>query len=130
METTFIVLADWEIRNPEIYRKRIWIPARARKIARKPWLDALTLLFAYNGRVFWPSGRPFQIPEIDDVFTHAENRWMSDFLVADDSGTAPRQQSRVIPRLRLIALYCDVTADKLPQPPSPIRPAGALGPPS
>ena len=108
----FNVLADWQIRNPEVYRTRIWMPAQAKGFARSAWLDALTLTYRFDGRVFLPSGRRFNIPEIDDVFTDPENRWMSIFLEADETGQAPKRQCRVIPRLRLIALYCDITADR------------------
>ena len=108
----FTVLADWEIRNPEIYRTRIWVPAKAKGIARMPWLNALTLTFRFDGRVFWPSGQRFEMPEIDRVFPDPQNRWMSIFLQADKTGRAPKRHCRVIPRLRLIALYCDITADR------------------
>ena len=119
MPDTFTVLADWEIRNPEIYQARIWAPARAKKIARVPWLDALTLIYAYEHRVFWPSRRPFDLPDIDNVFPDPENRWMSIFVQADATGRAPRRHCRIIPRLRLIALYCDITAER-PTEPAPL----------
>ena len=106
---TFTLPADWQIRDPAFYRTRIWEPARAKKIARVPWLDALTLIYRYDGQIFWQSGRRFEIPEIDDVFSDPENRWMSHFLEVDRTGTAPKRFCRTLPKLRLIALYCDVT---------------------
>lgn len=112
---TFTLPADWQIRDPAFYRARIWEPARAKRIARVPWLDALTLIYRYDGQIFWQSGRRFEIPEIDDVFSDPENRWMSDFLAAAPDGTAPSRQCRVLPKLRLIALYCDITAGHVNQ---------------
>ena len=109
---TFIIPADWQIRDPEFYRERIWKPARAKNIARVPWLDALTLIYRYDGRIFWQSGRRFDVPEIDDVFRDPQNRWMSDFLASTPDGTASLKQCRVLPKLRLIALYCDITSDQ------------------
>lgn len=113
------MLADWQIRDFDIYRTRIWVPARERLISRISWLDALTLIYRFDGRVFWPSGRRFAMPDVDDVFTDPQNRWMSHFLQADTTGTAPRRHCRRIPKLRLIALYCDVSA--VP-PPTPLLP--------
>ncbi|WMS43115.1 hypothetical protein RDV64_01540 [Acuticoccus sp. MNP-M23] len=107
----YVVLADWEIRDFEIYVERIWRPAKAKGIARVPWLDALTLVFLYEAQVFWPSGRVLELPHIHHIFPDPENRWMSDFLAADESGLLPRTHCRIIPRLRLIALYCDIAAD-------------------
>ena len=110
MEHRFTVLADWQIRDFNTYRHRIWQPAHALGIARVPWLDALTKIYAFDGCIFWPSGRPFTVPEIDDVFPDPENRWMSEFLAADETGTSPIKHCRVIPRLRLIGLFCDIIA--------------------
>ena len=111
--STFTVLADWQIRNPEIYHARIWTPARQKLISRLSWLDALTLIYRFEGRVFWPSGRRFEMPDVDDIFTDSQNRWMSHFLEADATGRAPKRHCRIIPRLRLIGLYCDITAEPL-----------------
>lgn len=105
----FIVPADWQIRDDEFYRDHIWRPAVAKKIPRIAWLDALTLIYRFDGQIFLQSGRAFVIPEIDDVFRDPENRWMSNFLASDESGLAPAQHCRVLSKLRLIALYCDIT---------------------
>ncbi|GAB5470451.1 MAG: hypothetical protein Kilf2KO_34810 [Rhodospirillales bacterium] len=107
---SFIVPANWQLRDPGFYRERIWRPARAKGIARVHWLDALTLIYRYDGQIIWQSGRPFVIPEVDEVFRDPENRWMSSFLEADASGSSPARYCRVLPKLRLIALYCDITA--------------------
>lgn len=105
----FVVPADWQLRDDAFYREKIWRPARARNIARVPWLDALTLIYRYEGRIFLQSGKPFDLPDIDDVFSDPENRWMSRFLEADGDGTGPARLCRVLPKLRLIALYCEMT---------------------
>ncbi|MGD1923367.1 MAG: hypothetical protein ACFB03_04150 [Paracoccaceae bacterium] len=105
----FIVPADWQLRDPGFYVERIWRPAVAKGISRVPWLDALTLIYRFDGQIFLQSGRPFVIPEIDTVFNDPDNRWMSHFLEADESGQYPKRICRVLPKLRLIALYCDIT---------------------
>lgn len=108
----FIVPADWQLRDKGFYITHIWRPAASKNIARVPWLDALTLIYRFDGQVFLQSGRPFHIPEIDDVFVDPENRWMSHFLEADESGLRPKRICRVLPKLRLIALYNDITKDR------------------
>ena len=40
------------------------------------------------------------------MFNDPQNRWMSHFLQADESGDAPASYSRKTERLRMIELYC------------------------
>lgn len=102
----FVAPANWQLRDPDYYREHVWSPARSFRISRALWLDALTLLYDYEGKIFKHSGRPFPVPDIDDVFSDAQNRWMSDFFLADESGMVPRIQCRQLDKLRLIAIYC------------------------
>lgn len=96
------------VRKP-FYRNKVWSPARIvhQDIGSySKWLDALTLLYDYDGRLFLPDGAVFRHPEITDVFTDQSNRWMGDFLEADETGEAPKSYCRKLERLRLIELYC------------------------
>jgi len=96
------------IRKP-FYRDRVWRPARDAHQdigGRTGWLFALEAVYCFEGKLFWPHGRPFDIPVIDDVFDDHENRWMTNFLKADKTGEAPAMYSRKLDRLRLIELYC------------------------
>ncbi|WP_299680530.1 hypothetical protein [uncultured Roseobacter sp.] len=104
----FVVPANWQLRDESFYLERIWHPAAAKGISRVMWLDALTLIYRFDGRVFLQSGKSFDIPEIDDVFCDPENRWMSYFLEADRTGKRPKRYCRVLSKLRLISLYCDI----------------------
>lgn len=108
----FTVPADWQLRDGHFYTERVWRPAVERGIARVPWLDALTLIYRYEGQLFLHSGRAFPVPEVDAVFTDPENRWMSHFLESDASGDFPKRFCRVLPKLRLIALYCEITSEQ------------------
>ena len=108
-DKVFFVPADWQLRDFTFYRSQVWKPAREKRIPRRSWLDALTVIYRFDGRIFLHNGRPFEIPEVDDVFTDPENRWMSGFLQTDASGSAPRRRCSVLLKLRMIALYCDIT---------------------
>lgn len=62
----------------------------------------------FDGAIFWPNGRPFILPDVDDVFTDADNRWVSDLMRF--AARPPRQsaQRRTLPRLRLLVLALSV----------------------
>jgi|GEM_PF-2968498 len=107
-DRVFVLPADWQLRERDYYTEHIWRPARAKGISRVDWLDALTLIYRFDGRIFQQSGRPFPIPEIDAVFSDPENRWMSNFLQADRGGHRPARLCRALAKLRLIALYCEI----------------------
>ena len=105
----FTVLTDGQIVHRGIYRTQIWRPAlreHRHLVGRRAWLDALATLYDFHESFFWPNGRPYVVPDIDEVFPDPENRWLSAFLKADASGNAPAFYCRSKERLRLIALYC------------------------
>jgi len=60
----------------------------------------------HSGLIRYLSGEPYPIPFVDDVFgDDLDVRWMSDYLVTDESGLSPRTISRKIERVQLIDLY-------------------------
>lgn len=107
--TQILVAADHQLVSKAFYRERVWKPARAAHQdvrSRAAWLSALTLLYDYDGRLYFRDGRPYHPQDVDEVFTDPDNRWMTNFLKADESGNSPASLSRMFERLRMIELYC------------------------
>lgn len=55
--------------------------------------------------LFYRSGKPYTLPEIDEVFPNPENRWMSDYLRSYPTELKPAIRSRALEHLRLLDLY-------------------------
>lgn len=109
------VLADHQIQNCRLYREHIWAPARAmhediRSIAG--WRRALVEIEDYDGRLYFPNGRPFNHPEIYELFPDVGNRWMGLFLEDDGTGLAPKRYAspKTFDRARVIGAYCAIHA--------------------
>lgn len=108
------VAADHHLVNRRFYRNRVWLPAiqvHQDIGSRSAWIDALSLIYDYDGSLYCSDGRPYRHDEITDIFEDQSNRWMGYFLEADSSGTAPKTYSRKFERLRLIELYCRLIED-------------------
>lgn len=104
-----LVAADFQLASRTFYRTRIWTPAREVSTdlgSRAAWLEAITMLYEFDGRLYFSDGRAYRHPEIEDVFGDHGERWMGLFLEADASGQAPRRYSYKTERLRLIEVYC------------------------
>lgn len=51
------------------------------------------------------SGRPYELPEFDDVFTEDDSRrWFGSYIQMDASGERPKSFTRIIPRLEILDL--------------------------
>lgn len=101
------VATDAEILNEHYYR-RLWIAARNINIPRRSWLDEIAncIRDSYDIKILHPSGEPYSIPFVDDVFNDDDDmRWMGEFLRSDPGGEGPRHKSRMTERLKLIDLY-------------------------
>lgn len=62
----------------------------------------------------YPYGEPYVIPFVDEAMgDDPDNRWMSDFLRSDPSGSKPSARSRKLERVRLIDLYFRITRPKI-----------------
>lgn len=110
----YTVPTKYQLRDKAYYVRRVWSPARsaARNLTgRRAWADAMELLYDHEDEIAWKNGDPYRVPDIDGVFADPDNRWMSLFLEADASGTAPRRFSQKFDRLRLIRLYCLIRSD-------------------
>lgn len=63
-------------------------------------------LYHYDGAIIWRDGRPYDLPEIDDVFGDDPSfRWLSSFLKFAVEPPRQAAQTRVIERLRMIDLH-------------------------
>lgn len=97
-----------ELKNEHYYR-RLWLAARNIQYGRRKWPDELSDCFidcGYSYEVQYPSGETFPIPDIDETFGNdPDARWVSDYLMADQSGMRPRYKSRKLGRVQLIDLY-------------------------
>lgn len=89
------------------YYLRMWLAARNLRMPRRAVLNAISDSFLSDDfYVIYPSGEPYPIPDIDEVFGNdPDMRWLSVFLLADITGENPRHFSRKIERLRLLDLY-------------------------
>jgi len=108
VENTITVAGDFDLVRKSFYIDKVWKPALQvhediGSCAR--WLDALTMLYDYDGRLYFSNGKPYRHEEITDIFDDHDNRWMGLFLEADASGVRPKRFSRKLERLRLIELY-------------------------
>lgn len=112
--TRILVASDALLVDRRFYVERVWTPARSmhKHIGSYPkWLDALTVLYDFDGRLYYPDNGLYRHPEITDVFEDQTNHWMGDFLRCDGSGHFPKRFCRKVERLRLIELYCRLMAE-------------------
>jgi len=87
--------------------QRLAIATAALPVSRRqlPNLIADTL-YNFNGKIVWPNGTPYVLPDIDAAFgDDGSFRWVSDFIRFAEEPPRQHPQRRVIERLRLIDLY-------------------------
>ena len=87
--------------------QRLAIATAALEVSRRKLIDEIAdVLYGFEGKLVFPEGTPFELPDIDEAFGgDGSFRWLSDFIRFAE--TTPRQQPqrRVLARLRLIDLY-------------------------
>lgn len=108
-----LVPANYQLVDLEFYVEWAFHPARreARRIGgRKGWFTALKMTTGYKGRLFFPDGTAYDVPDVHDIFVDPDNRWMTNFLKADHTGEAPASPSRLYERVRMISAYCTLRA--------------------
>lgn len=99
-----VVPTDDELASP-ILVQRLGMALGELGLSRRKLMDWIADSFCrFDGEFVWPNGRPFVLPDVDDVFTDTDNRWVSDLLRC--ASRLPRQSSqrRTLPRLRLLVL--------------------------
>ncbi len=91
----------------ESYYRRLWIATRNISIPRRDWLDEIADTFRdFEGNVIHCSGKPFCIPEVDDIFGNdPDMRWLGYYLKPVHNRNIPHSKSRKIERLQLLDLY-------------------------
>lgn len=101
-----IMASREELSNPHYYI-RLWMAARAEEYSRREWLNAMAAtIYDYRGAIIMPEYGIQVVPEIDDVFSDGDNRWMSMYLENDPSKEEPRRYClRSYSKLQLIDLY-------------------------
>lgn len=89
------------------YYINLWRAAKNVGIPRRQWLDLLADCFcAFSGDIRWSSGDKYEIPMIDEAFgDDCDCRWLSYYLMPDETGNRPALRSRMYERIRLIDLY-------------------------
>ena len=105
---------DQHFKHRGFYTIAVW--RRARKysyLSRRDWLKELDNVKAYERFIFWPDGSRCRIYYGYELNPDADNRWMSNFLDADESGARPKRYVRCPKRLRAIFLYCQIQDWKL-----------------
>lgn len=104
-----VVPTDDQLASPVLVQ-RLGMALGELGLSRRKLMDWIADSFCrFDGMLIWPNGRPFILPDVDDVFTDMDNRWMSDLLRF--ASRAPRQsaQRRTWPRLRLLVLALTVS---------------------
>lgn len=99
------VASNAELKNEHYYR-RLWMAVRSEDLFRRQWLDVLADTFRdADVDIFYLSGEPYELPELDEVFDDHDMRWLSGFLMCSKDGMHPKRHCRSLEKLRLLDLY-------------------------
>lgn len=100
------VASDRQLRRRSHFQ-RLAIATAALEVSRRELINVISdEIYAFDGVIFWPDGRAFEIPDIDEAFgTDGSFRWVSDFIRFADEPPRQLPQARVVDRLRMIDLY-------------------------
>jgi hypothetical protein len=96
---------------PELLRlahfRRLAIATAALEFSRRKLIDEMSdVLYGFEGKLVWPDGSAYDLPDIDDAFGgDGSFRWLSDFIRFAERPPHQIPQRRIIERLRLIDLY-------------------------
>ncbi|CTQ55634.1 hypothetical protein LP7551_04177 [Roseibium album] len=118
------VFSDHHFGDRKIYATYVWLAAkRVSEMlpGRASWSNALDLIYEYADRLYFEDGTKYDPIAVNEVFPDPQNRWMTDFLKADETGRGPAYYSWQHERLRMIELYCRLRNDD-PWPFPPIDP--------
>lgn len=87
------------------YLRRLWIAARNLAISRRKLIDQMAAtIYDFRGRIIWPNGIKWVIPDIDDLFD-IDGRWISLWLEESDGEPKRQPRSTSIEKLRMIDLF-------------------------
>ena len=114
---SIIVADDWQLLLPTFVKDQIWKPARALRDyigGNGRLLNSCTCLYDYDGRLYFPNGRPWHHEEVDDIFGKHGERWLSTFFSSDETGQSPKYKSSKFERLR--ALHATIQIISIAEP--------------
>lgn len=103
---TVIVASDTELYSRSHFQ-RLAIATAALSVSRRMLPNFIAdTLYSFRGKIVWPNGTPYELPDIDDAFgADGSFRWVSDFIRFMEEPPRQNPQRRIIGRLRLIDLY-------------------------
>ncbi len=101
-----VVASDTALRRLSHFR-RLAIATAAMEVSRRELPNVIAdKVYEFEGRIVWPDGTPYELPDIDDAFGRDGSfRWISDFVCFAEEPPRQHPQHRIIERLRLIDLY-------------------------
>ncbi|MEM8563208.1 MAG: hypothetical protein AAGF57_13275 [Pseudomonadota bacterium] len=112
-----IVADDWQLLLPDYVQSQIWTPARALRDyvgGIGALLNVCTCLYDYDGRLYFPNGRPWHHEDIDDIFGDHGERWLRNFLTCDEAEEGPKFKSTKFERLRALHGTVQIIAQTKP----------------
>ncbi len=101
----FVIVASNQELTSLAYRRRLWIATRNLPVSRRALINLIAaVLYDYKGKVIWPNGWVWPIPDIDELFD-IDGRWLSLWLEDCDGEPKRQPRSTSIEKLRVIDLY-------------------------
>lgn len=102
-----VMLAPQNYLLTEQYYLIIWVTFVDLRLPRRELADEILNTFrdCCCADLCDASGRPYELPEFDDVFTEDDSRrWFGSYIQKDASGERPKCFTRIIPRLEILDL--------------------------
>jgi hypothetical protein len=105
-DRTVVVASDTALRRYSHFQ-RLAVATAALEVSRRELPNVIAdTVYEFKGRILWPNGTPYELPDIDDAFGgDGSFRWISDFIRFAEEPPRQHPQRRVIERLRLTDLY-------------------------
>lgn len=102
-----VMLAPQNYLLTEQYYLIIWVTFVDLRLPRRELADEILNTFrdCCCADLRDASGRPYELPEFDDVFTEDDSRrWFGSYIQRDASGERPKSFTRIILRLEILDL--------------------------
>lgn len=102
-----VMLAPQSYLVSEQYYLIIWVTFTDLRLSRRELAEEIVDIFCECccADIRDATGRPFDLPEFDDVFSEDDSRrWFGSYIQTDGTGQRPKSFTRIIPRLELLDL--------------------------
>lgn len=102
-----VMLAPQKYLLTEQYYLIVWVTFVDLRLPRRELADEILNTFrdCCCADLRDASGRPYELPEFDDVFTGDDSRrWFGSYIQRDASCVRPKSFTRIIPRLEILDL--------------------------